>query len=56
MDFNFDNAAAQKQNDEFDIDLRLDAGSEPSESLCITGLICSTNSSTCFHTSPKLCC
>jgi hypothetical protein len=60
MDFELITTDGPQQNDEFDIDLRLGAGTEPSENPQITAActlgLCSTNSSTCSHTSPKLCC
>jgi hypothetical protein len=55
MDLDYSNTAnVSQQNDEFDIDLRLEAGSDPGENPSLTTLC--TNSSTCSHTSPKLCC
>ncbi len=57
MDFDSSTTAnVSQQNDEFDIDLRLEAGSDPGENPSLTSGFCASNSSTCSHTSPKLCC
>jgi hypothetical protein len=57
MNFDFSTTTSvSQQDDEFDIDLRLEAGNDPGENPSLTGVACATNTSTCSHTTPKLCC